>query len=142
MTTTVPVALVAWIVSFGALAACSRTPEPSAEAGRDLYAQNGCASCHGPIGHGDGPVGRTLDTRPRDFRDASAFKQGTDITSIAETIATGVTGGLPGNGVPLYQRHHSQVMPQFDHLSEWERHSLALHVISLRNTTATERNQP
>lgn len=142
MTRTAPVALVAWIVSFGALAACSRAPEPSADAGRELYAQNGCASCHGPIGHGDGPVGRTLETRPRDFRDASAFKQGTDITSIAKTIATGVTGGLPGKGEDPHEHHHSQVMPQFAHLSEWERRSLALHVISLRNTKATERNQP
>ncbi|MEQ1907615.1 MAG: cytochrome c [Vicinamibacterales bacterium] len=142
MTATVPVALAVWVVGVSALAACSRAPEPSAEAGRDLYAQNGCASCHGPNGHGDGPVGRTLETRPRDFRDASAFKQGTDITSIAETIATGVTGVPRGNGVAAHERHHSQVMPQFDHLSEWERRSLALHVISLRNTTATERNQP
>lgn len=142
MTASVPVALAVWVAGFSVVAGCSRAPKPSAEAGRDLYGQNGCASCHGQEGHGDGPVGRTLAARPRDFRDAAAFRQGTDIESIAETIATGLTGGPPANGLPDPANHHSQVMPQFGHLSEWERHSLALYVISLRTTTSTERNQP
>jgi mono/diheme cytochrome c family protein len=137
-----PLAL-AWIVGFGALAACSRAPRPSAEAGRDLYAQNGCASCHGPNGYGDGRVGSTLERKPRDFRDASAFTQGTDAAAIAETIAAGVLGGPPGIGIPGQVHRHTLVMPRFDHLSEWERRSLALYVISLRDTTVTEEgNQP
>ena len=134
------VALMASIVGAGALVACNRGPDPSIDAGRDLYRQNGCASCHGPEGHGDGRVGGTLAARPRDFRDTAAFKQGTDVAAIAQTIATGVMDHSQGHSPGDSQ--HRQVMPQFNHLSEWERRSLALYVISLRATTSTERNQP
>jgi copper(I)-binding protein/cytochrome c551/c552 len=90
----------------------------SAEAGRALYRANGCASCHGPNGWGDGTVGRTLTPPPRDFRDADAFKNGTDVASIAQTIATGLMAG--------------GAMPRYPHLTTPERESLALYVISLR----------
>ena len=33
-----------------------------------LYADR-CSSCHGDAGRGDGPAGRALDPRPRDFAD-------------------------------------------------------------------------
>jgi mono/diheme cytochrome c family protein len=33
-----------------------------------IYAER-CSSCHGDAGHGDGPVGRTLEPRPRNFAD-------------------------------------------------------------------------
>jgi high-affinity iron transporter len=90
----------------------------SAAEGRALYRANGCASCHGPNGWGDGTVGRTLTPPPRDFRDAQAFRNGTDVASIAQTIATGLmTGGA---------------MPRYPHLTNAERESLALYVISLR----------
>lgn len=140
MTLAAPLALAVCIVGIGALVACDRGPDPSVDAGRDLYRQNGCASCHGPDGHGDGPVAKTIEPHPRDFRDASSFKQGTDVASIADTIATGVMEHSQGNspGDP----HHRQVMPQFNHLSEGERRSLALYVISLRNPLETGRNQP
>ena len=128
------------MVGAATLVACGRGPKPSADAGRDLYRQNGCASCHGPEGHGDGPVARTIEPRPRDFRDASAFKQGADAASIADTIATGVMEHSQGNSPG--DEHHRQVMPQFNHLSEEERHSLALYVITLRNPLETGRNQP
>ncbi len=130
-----PLVLTAWALSMAAMVGCSRGPSPSTEAGRDLYRQNGCGSCHGPEGHGDGPVGKTIETRPRDFRDAAAFKQGADIDSITATIATGVIGGLGDPRSPDHLHHHTQVMPRFDHLSEKERRSLALYVISLRTTT-------
>src|SRR5428012_4831 len=42
----------------------------SAAEGRTLYETNGCVSCHGLQGHGDGPVGKTLTPAPRDFRGA------------------------------------------------------------------------
>ncbi len=38
----------------------------TAASGADLYAQL-CASCHGPEGHGDGPVAATLKTPPPDL---------------------------------------------------------------------------
>jgi hypothetical protein len=96
---------------------------PSADAGRLLYGSNGCAMCHGAQGHGDGKMGGTLDPRPRDFRDAAAFKNGTDIEAIAQTIASGVSVG--GR------------MPGFSHLTKVERRSLALFVISLRDQSST-----
>ncbi|MEQ1871246.1 MAG: c-type cytochrome [Vicinamibacterales bacterium] len=137
-----PLVLTAWLLATVAVVGCSREPPPSIGAGRDLYRQNGCASCHGAEGHGDGPVGATLETRPRDFRDAAAFKQGADIESVTATIATGVLGGLGDSRSPDPVHHHSQVMPRFDHLSERERHSLALYVISLRTASQTGRSQP
>jgi mono/diheme cytochrome c family protein len=35
-----------------------------------LYADR-CSSCHGDAGRGDGPAGRTLEPRPRNFTDRS-----------------------------------------------------------------------
>lgn len=140
MRSTPSLASVALIAAAMALVACGREPKPSVDAGKTLYRENGCASCHGPEGHGDGRVAGTLATRPRDFRDTTSFKQGTDVAAIAETIGTGVvevaSRSWPGG------EHHHQVMPQFSHLSEWERRSLALYVISLRHPATSERNQP
>jgi copper(I)-binding protein/cytochrome c553 len=93
------------------------------ESGRVLYAANGCGTCHGLSGRGDGPVGKTLHPPPRDFRDAAAFKNGTDPASVANTIATGLT------------RDGGQMQSYF-HLSSRERHLLARFVISLRESTA------
>jgi mono/diheme cytochrome c family protein len=65
-------AVVALLVLAGA---CRGTSEASSvSAGRVLYEENGCATCHGPAGHGDGRIAVTLNPRPRDFRDAAAFK--------------------------------------------------------------------
>jgi high-affinity iron transporter len=89
--------------------------------GQALYAANGCGTCHGLEGRGDGPVAKTLNPPPRDFRDASAFKNGVDAGSIAKTIATGLT------------RDGGQMQSYF-HLSDRERHLLALFVISLRES--------
>ncbi|HEV3059819.1 MAG TPA: cytochrome c [Vicinamibacterales bacterium] len=98
----------------------------SAAEGRTLYETNGCVSCHGLQGHGDGPVGKTLTPAPRDFRGAGAFKNGTDVVAIARTLAM----GLSGNGGR---------MPQFGHLTEVERRSIALFVISLRENGHEEK---
>ncbi len=103
-------------------------PAPSVATGQLLYAQNGCATCHGAQGHGDGPVGKTLDPRPRDFRDAVAFKNGTGVAAVADTIGAGIREGGK--------------MPQFSHLTVQERRSLALYVISLRDQYQEGRVHP
>lgn len=90
----------------------------SIEEGRELYGANGCVSCHGPSGRGDGPLAATLSPRPRDFRNATAFKLGNDISTIAQTIAA----GIPGGGA----------MPPFPHLTRREREAIARYVVSLR----------
>lgn len=56
------------------LCACGPEPELAGEALRaavaDLW-QGRCATCHGVDGRGDGPSGRALASRPRDFHDAT-----------------------------------------------------------------------
>jgi mono/diheme cytochrome c family protein len=109
--------------------ACGRGRDGSSiREGRTLYQTNGCISCHGPDGHGDGPVGKTLTPVPRDFREAGAFKNGTDVAAIARTLAEGlsVNGGR---------------MPPFSHLTAAERRSIARFVISLREN-GREEKQP
>lgn len=125
------------------MAACAQAPLPTSREGRTLYGENGCASCHGHEGRGDGPVGATLDPRPRDFHDVAAFKNGFEVAAIAATIANGILVDVPvptGGGAPPL--HHKQGMPRFDHLSEVERQSLALYVMSLRNQTRQGALQP
>jgi len=107
---------------------CDRSAIPSIGEGRTLYLANGCATCHGPGGQGDGPLSRTLNPPPRDFRDATAFKNGVDPSSIAQTIAEGIAVG--------------GAMPRFAHLTDYERRSLALYVISLRDNPPARTEVP
>jgi len=102
---------------------CDR-PSSVAE-GQQLYRGNGCATCHGPTGHGDGPIGKTLYPPPRDFRDARAFKNGTSLEAIAQTLEDGLT-------------QDGSQMPRFDHLSRRERESLAMYVGFIRNQSNSE----
>lgn len=106
------------LVVLTVAAACRRGPPPTLEQGRALYAVAGCVSCHGPDGHGDGSSAAQLKSPPRDFRDVAAFKNGRTVDDIAVTIAN----GLLRNGVQ---------MPGFPQLTDQERESLALFVISL-----------
>ncbi len=101
---------------------------PSLADGTDLYRSNGCASCHGPLGFGDGPVSASLNPPPRDFRDSLAFKAGRDVGQIARMLAVGIPSG--GN------------MPLYTHLTNQERASLALYVISLRASSQPRSNIP
>lgn len=116
--------------AFAAVSGRTRNtaPAPSVAEGRTLYLANGCATCHGPTGQGDGPIGKTLDPQPRNFRDSAAFKNGTDPAAVAHTIAVGIAQG--------------GAMPLFAHLTNDERLSLALYVTSLRHTTYERKSQP
>lgn len=119
-----------------ALAACAQAPLPTAREGRALYAENGCGGCHGSAGRGDGPVAATLDPKPRDFHHPEAFKKGFDVQTIATTIAEGMlVHAAPATGATGAPIHHQQGMPKFPHLSEIERQSLALYVMSLKGTS-------
>jgi hypothetical protein len=42
----------------------------------------------------------------------------------------------------LHQTHHELLMPKFDHLTEIQRRSIALYVISLRTSDKESRIQP
>lgn len=95
------------------IAGCGRAV-PSVAAGRELYQAHGCGSCHGPLGHGDGPIAGNLPSKPIDFRDASAFKGGSSEAAVADTLVDDPS------------------MPKFDHLTEIERRSIALYVVSMQ----------
>lgn len=122
------IGLVTVAVSLGVIGC---TPAPTAAQGRALYVENGCGSCHGPDGHGDGMVASQLDPAPPDFR-LGIFRSGRDVDAIARTIGTGLST------VPAVLRrpehaghHHSQGMPPYPHLSDDERRALALYVVSV-----------
>lgn len=119
------------------LASCAR---PSVSQGRTLYEENGCSSCHGPDGHGDGPLASKLPAKPIDFRDVSQFKRGTSEDAIAQTLADGISvvHSIPA----LHHTHHELLMPSFGHLTKTERHSIALYVISLRSQDNQRSLQP
>ena len=119
------------------LVSCAR---PSVSQGRTLYQGNGCASCHGPDGHGDGPLAPNLPAKPIDFRDVSLFKRGSSEDAIAETLEEGISRvhTIPA----LHHTHHELLMPKFDHLTKTERRSIALYVISLRAEDNQRRVQP
>ncbi len=97
-----------------------RDIEPTVAAGRDVYLSNGCASCHGRDGHGDGPIASSLTPPPRDFRSNTPYRNGSAVADIAQTLAT----GIPNGGQ----------MPLFAHLTDAERRALALYVLSLRRS--------
>lgn len=119
------------------LVSCGR---PSVSQGRTLYQENGCASCHGPDGHGDGPLAPNLPAKPIDFRDVSLFKRGSSEDAIAETLEEGISRvhTIPA----LHHTHHELLMPKFDHLTKTERRSIARYVISLRVEDNQRRVQP
>jgi high-affinity iron transporter len=104
------------------------SPEEQLTQGRALYEANGCATCHGAEGRGDGSVSRALHSSPRDFRDAGAFVNGYDVEQIARTLQTGLIQG-------------TQTMPSYAHLSRNEREDLAVFVMSLRNDLQKEEQQ-
>ena len=87
--------------------------------GGRLFEEQRCVVCHGAAGRGDGPRARALDPPPRDFRDRSAYLQGTSARAIAETVASGI-------------RVHSAAMPTFSHLTEEERLALGEFIVSLQ----------
>ena len=93
--------------------------EADIAAGMKLFVRNGCATCHGEEGRGDGAIAHTLNPRPRDFRDVSTYKQGHSLEQIAETITNGVAGGRSS-------------MPSYPHISAEHRRLIARFIASLQ----------
>ena len=85
--------------------------------GMDLYAQNGCAGCHGDSGLGDGPAGAALNPKPRDFSATADYKQGTS----AEEVAASIEKGVPGTPMVGY----AQISPE-------DRMSIAKYIVSIQ----------
>ena len=123
------------------LAGCTpRHPLPSVAEGRSLYEANGCASCHGPQGRGDGPLVPKLPSRPIDLHYSSLYKRGADQDSIVKTLTEGVA--ITHSAPELQKTHHMLVMPKFDHLTETERQSIALYLISWLDDIDRGKAQP
>lgn len=100
------------------LAACILAPACAAHPehhGRELYAQHGCAVCHGATGHGDGPAAKRLDAAPRDFAASGNYRQGVATDDIARSIRNG--GGA---------------MPAFRDLTEAEARDIAAWIGTLQ----------
>jgi copper transport protein len=92
--------IVARSASFGPDLRSLRNPIPptaaSIAAGQQLYAQSGCADCHGPEGRGDGPLAPALRPRPADFR--VHMQAGHTDGELFDWI----TNGVPGTAMPTY----------------------------------------
>ncbi len=92
------------------------------ERGRELYAERGCAVCHGVTGRGDGPSAKRLDAPPRDFADVRAYRQGSTRNAIAASIRDGA--GPSGQ------------MPPFRDISESEANDIAEWIVSLQHQSS------
>jgi high-affinity iron transporter len=108
------------VAAFGTIA-CTN----SEERGRLLYAQHGCAVCHGAGGRGDGPSARRLDVPPRDFADVRTYRQGSSQDAIASSIRNG--GGA---------------MPAFRDVSESDAKDMAAWIVSLQRQQGASGGQP
>jgi hypothetical protein len=73
-----------------------------------------------------------LSAPPADLRDPGSFRMGASETEIARTLAVGISI-VQGSPAHLHHTHHELSMPGFPHLTEIERRSIALYVISLRD---------
>lgn len=63
--------------------------------GKEIFNIN-CSPCHGKTGDGDGPAGKELNPRPRNFA-KEQLKFGNDLNSIQSVISEGAAkhGGSP-----------------------------------------------
>lgn len=58
-----------------------------------------CASCHGPEGLGDGDKGVSLNPKPRNFHQATGWKNGASVAGMWKTLQE----GIPGSSMASYQ---------------------------------------
>jgi len=95
----VPVQGVAYLAGMGAPANPVAADATSIERGKQLYQIN-CLHCHGPQGHGDGPVTKELLRKPadlgstyvRDLQDGDIFI----VVTNGLKMVPGFKGGMPG----------------------------------------------
>jgi hypothetical protein len=76
-------------------------------------------------------MARTLTSKPTDLRKPAFFKRGSGEDAITRTLAEGVLY-TETSVAQLHHTHHELAMPKFAHLTDFERRSIALYVISLR----------
>ena len=116
-----------WIPLVLSLSACAEESAQQVsviERGRQLYGRNGCATCHGPDGHGDGQISQ-MQPSPRDFRQPENFRYGYEVEQIAATIRDGVSSDR-------------SVMPKYGYLPAADRSALAMFIRSLDTPDSVE----
>ncbi len=98
----------------------------NADNGNTLFQAN-CATCHGPGGKGDGPVGKALNPPPRDFTEGDfKFDTNGDGTPGSDTDLTVVIqqGAGAFGGSPL--------MAPWGHLPESDINDLVAYIRTLK----------
>ncbi len=90
------VALATFAVLALLLASGATAQDGDAAKGKQVY-ELYCVTCHGPLGDGQGPVGKGLNPPPRDFTKAD-FKYGGTDQDIFDVISN---GAAPRGGSPL-----------------------------------------
>ncbi len=132
--TVLPAVFLILALSGAMIVVCGKRPSPesaspSAEGslqaddeivlqGKELYTSNGCESCHGPQGRGDGPAAVSLDPPPRTFQDIGSYKQGSSAGDIANTILTGIPG---------------TVMAPYPHINPQDRRAISSYIVFLQS---------
>ena len=100
--------------------AAAKVKAADAAEGAQVFAQY-CATCHGPTGLGDGPVGKTLNPPPRNFQEAK-FKYGDTDQDHFDVI----TNGAASKGGSPLMAPWGKVIPEAD------RWALVKFVVSLK----------
>jgi cytochrome c oxidase cbb3-type subunit 2 len=115
-------------VPVGAASPPPATPQSIAR-GKELFTDAGCASCHGPLGKGDGPTaGQMKDEEgrpvaPRDFTDGR-FRGGGERLDLYHRLTT----GMDGTPMPSYA----------DVLEQPDRWAVVDYVMTLQSPPARE----
>jgi mono/diheme cytochrome c family protein len=114
-------------VSLGstAWAAAPKSTPALIEKGKTSFARN-CLACHGETGDGNGPTGKFLNPKPRNFK-TEPFKQGDKPDQIFNTI----TKGVPNS-----------TMVAFTSLPEEERWALTYYVLELKGVKGKGKETP
>ncbi len=97
--------------------------------GQKMYHIRGCVKCHGFKGDGKGPLMMTYrgTYRARDFSNLKAYRQGSNLKQMMQTIKVGIT-------------NVKTTMPAFPYLSEKEKLSIATYIIYLRELSLKSTN--
>jgi mono/diheme cytochrome c family protein len=114
-----PALLVVISVAAVAMLAAGCATSKAEDRGRQLYAERGCAVCHGPAGRGDGPSAKRLNLPPRDFANVRGYRNGSSQVDIAASIRS---GSGPGNA-----------MPAFRDITDAEASDIAAWIVSLQH---------
>jgi len=89
--------------------------------GKELFAANGCTSCHGEQGQGNGIAAAGLNPKPRNFTQNEGWKNGRRMATIFKTLKNGLA---------------PSAMASYSNLPADDRWQLSAYVISLGSTPA------